>query len=159
MIQGADSTDYNCIANFNPVMPSNQDVTVMLSKNTLLSNLYIELKNSSDDPPTKETLSKMAADCFPQIEYENNLHYDTEHFKKIGVVVLSAFIDKSNNSKLNFSVLESFTGSLDKTARSLTDNSSIFIDKIVNDNSQYIRLFSDANTKTVQQASIIALKD
>lgn len=159
MIQEAHSKDYNCIANFNAIKPTDTDVANMLTRSIVLSNLYVDLMNGEDDLPTKETLSKIAADCFPQIEYENNLHYDKEHFKKIGIVVLSAFVDNANNKKLNFSVLESFVGSLDKTARSTSDNASIFIDNVVNNNSSYIRCFSNANIKTVQQASIIVLKN
>ena len=87
------------------------------------------------------------------------MHFDKEHFKKIGVVVLSSFIDTANNMKLNFKVLESFVGSLDKDAKSVNDNSDIFIDHVVNNNSNYIRLFSKANTKTVRTTSILAINN
>jgi len=87
------------------------------------------------------------------------LHFDKEHFKKIGVVVLSAFIDNANNMKLNFKVLESFVGSLDKDSRSINGNSDIFIDHVVNSNSKYIRFFSAANTKTVKESSILAINN
>lgn len=87
------------------------------------------------------------------------MHFDKEHFKKIGVVVLSSFIDNANNMKLNFKVLESFVGSLDKDTRSITDNSDIFIDHIVNNNSKYIRFFSAANTRTVRESSILAINN
>lgn len=159
LLNDASGRDYNVIANFNTTMTENPNIHVELTKNAILSNLYIELKNSITDPPTKETLSKMVADCFPQIERANYLHFDNEHFKKIGVVVLSSFIDNANNMKLNFKVLESFVGSLDKDARSITDNSDIFIDHIVNNNSKYIRFFSYANTKTVKQSSILAINN
>lgn len=159
LIDSAHSNDYNGIANFNSTMTTNPNVDIQINKNTILSNLYIDLKNNEGDLPTKETLSKMVADCFPQIERANPQHYDQEHFKKIGIVVLSAFIDNANNKKLNFKILESFVGSLDKYARSTSDNSSIFIDNVVNNNSNYIKCFSAANTKTVRQASIIALKN
>ena len=159
MLQEADCADYNCIKSFNTVIPQNSNITSFITQDLINDNVYIALQNNEGDPCTKETLSKMAADCFPQIEYAVSSHFDKEHFKKIGVVVLSAYIDNANNKKLNFSVLESFVGSLDKTAKSISDNSSIFIDNIVNNNSQYIRLFSSANTKTIKEASIITIKD
>ena len=73
--------------------------------------------------------------------------------------MLSAFVDNANNMKLNFKVLESFVGSLDKDSRSINDNSDIFIDHVVNNNSKYIRLFSAANTKTVKTSSILAINN
>lgn len=159
LLNDASGRDYNVVANFNSTMTTNPNVHVELTKNAVLSNLYIDLKNSNTDSPTKETLSKMVADCFPQIERANYLHFDKEHFKKIGVVVLSSFIDNANNMKLNFKVLESFVGSLDKDTRSITDNSDIFIDHIVNSNSKYIRFFSAANTRTVRESSILAINN
>lgn len=159
LLNDASGRDYNVIANFNSTMTKNPNIHVELTKDVVMNNLYIDLKNGSSDPPTKETLSKMVADYFPQIERANPQHFDKEHFKKIGVVVLSAFIDNANNMKLNFKVLESFIGSLDKSVRSITDNSDIFIDHVVNNNSKYIRLFSAANTRTVKQASILAINN
>lgn len=159
MIQEAQNKDYNCIAGFNSTMSKNPKIDVQLTKNNVLDNTYIEFKNSPGDPPTKETLSKMVADCFPQIEYANHLHYDQEHFKKIGIVVLSSFIDTANNNKLNFSILESFVGTLDRDSKSYVNNSSLFIDNVVNNNSNYIRCFSCANSDAIKKANIIAIKN
>jgi len=159
MIQDANNIYYNGIENFNVTMTNNKNIVNEFTKKVIYENLYIDLKNSSGDSPTKETLSKMVADCFPQIEYADNKHYDKEHFKKIGIVVLSAFIDNANNKKLNFTVLESFVGSLDKYARTTSDNSSSFIDNIINSNSKYIRCFSQANQKCLKETSIIAIKN
>ena len=158
-LEGASARDYNVVANFNCTMTDNPNIAIELNNNAVQSNLYIDLKNGSTDSPSKTTLSKIAADCFPQIERVNYQHFDKEHFKKIGVVVLSAFVDNANNMKLNFKVLESFVGSLDKDSRSINDNSDIFIDHVVNNNSKYIRLFSAANTKTVKTSSILAINN
>jgi hypothetical protein len=54
-------------------------------------------------------------------------------------------------------LLESFVGSLNKKARDQISKASIFIDDIVNSNSNYIRLFSSANQNKVEKASTIVM--
>ena len=65
LLGDASSRDYNVVANFNTTMTTNPNVVVELDKNTVLSNLYIDLKSGTSDSPSKMTLSKMTADCFP----------------------------------------------------------------------------------------------
>ena len=103
------------------------------------------MKLSDISSQYEETVSKIAALQFPLIGFKDYDHLDTRYLKQIGVVVFRAYTDASNSNKVNFEILETFIGSLDKSARSPVDNSSIFIDNIVNNNSQYINLFSNIN--------------
>lgn len=147
------------MADFKPCKPSNPDTQVVLDSDTLQENLYLPLRTSAADDPDRESLSKMAAKCFPAMEWADSLHYDQEHFKKIGIVVFQAFIDNANNRKINFQVLESFVGSLDSSEKADASGTSVFIDNVVNSNSKYVRVFSSASQKALKEASIIACRD
>lgn len=107
----------------------------------------------------RQTLSKLAAACFPAVEWADASHYDQEHFKKIGVVVCQAYLDSANGRKINFQVLESFVGSLDRDAKADASGTSAFIDKVVNTSSKYIRVFSAADKKALREATIVACRD
>ena len=48
-------------------------------------------------------------------------------------------------------MLESFVGSLDSKEKSAVDNSSVFIDNIVNANSRYINLFSNVDQSMIDR--------
>lgn len=51
--------------------------------------------------------------------------------KHIGIVVFKAFSDAANNDSITLSMVESFVGSLDKTAVN-AKGASVFIDNVVN---------------------------
>jgi len=76
--------------------------------------------------------SKVLSQVFPTINYKNKTRLDKKYLKQIGVVVLQAYCDTANSSKIGFKVIESFIGSLDKDATDETTNKKIFIDDIVN---------------------------
>ena len=116
---------------------------VVVDLSQLSVNLFMKLSDTSSQ--YEETVSKIAALQFPLIGFKDYDHLDTRYLKQIGVVVFRAYTDASNSNKVNFEILETFVGSLDKSARSPVDNSSVFIDNIVNNNSQYINLFSNVN--------------
>lgn len=59
------------------------------------------------------------------------------------------YADSANDNKLNFSLLESYVGSLDPNARN-SSGRSIYIDNLVNDSSQYINVFSNVNCKSTE---------
>ena len=104
-----------------------------------------------------DSLSRRSAKQFPAINYYNAGHFDQTNLKKIGVLVFKAFKDTSNYGKISFQLLESFVGSLDKHAQDQTTKANIFIDNIVNQNSQFIRLFSTVDQSIIEQASTIAM--
>lgn len=89
----------------------------------------------------EQTLSRTAIDFFPQFKFKNH-NIDNENLKKIGIVVFKMFIDEGNEDRIGFIPVESFTGSL---IRNDVDEvgKSVFIDRIVNENSKYIRCFSN----------------
>jgi len=103
----------------------------------------------------KPSLSKMAAEYFPAIQYDAQLScFDKEQIKKIGVVVFKAFLDPTEGNKVNFSAVESFVGELDRNSRNPATGSSNFIDNIVNSNSEYIYLFSNIQLSTLSGIDI-----
>jgi hypothetical protein len=70
---------------------------------------------------------------------------DRQYLNQIGVVVFKAFKDSANENKISFIPVESFVGSLDRSAKDESSGERIFIDDIVNGNSKYIGFFSNAN--------------
>lgn len=88
------------------------------------------------------TLSETAASYFPEITFKNE-RISIEHLKKIGVVVFKMFVDDSNNGKIGFTPVESFVGSLNRSAVDVNSGATTFIDRIVNTNSNYINFFSN----------------
>lgn len=72
---------------------------------------------------------------------------------------MRAFSDDANNGKVNYEILESFVGSLDKTDKSPVDNSSIFIDNIVNNASKYINVFSNVDRNLLKQADTLYINN
>ena len=91
-----------------------------------------------------DTVCSEANTLFPAIAMNaENTHFDTEHFKKIGVVVYKAYLDPAEGNKVNFIPVEAFVGSLGKDDVNPNTGASTFIDKIVNSNSEYIYFFSN----------------
>ena len=100
-----------------------------------------------------DSLSRRSARQFPSINYYNAGHFDKTNLKKIGVVVFKAFRDTGNFGKISFQLLESFVGELDRNAQDEITKANIFIDNVVNQNSQFIRLFSSIDQKLVEQTT------
>lgn len=92
-----------------------------------------------------ESLSRMVAKQFPTIGYVTPETFEKEHFKKIGVVVLKAYVDNSANNLINFEIAESFVGSFGKDDVDPVTGKTTFIDTLVNANSEYIYLFSNVS--------------
>ena len=151
--------DFNPVSQLSCIKPAQEgslspiEDGVVVDLSQLSSNLFMKLSDISSQ--YEETVSKTAALQFPLIGFKDYDHLDTRYLKQIGVVVFRAYTDASNSNKVNFEILETFVGSLDKSARSPVDNSSIFIDNIVNNNSQYINLFSNINQNILKQVSLV----
>ena len=154
---------FNQTASFTSL--ANKHVTVDMSQisSYLLVPIQSQIDVGEDTTPSREqwisqeSLSKMASDTFPLINYSGEDHYQQSDMKKIGVAVFKAFQDADNNGKINFQLLESFVGSLDPRERDPITKSSIFIDDIVNEQSQFIRLFSNANQDQLTRASTLVM--
>lgn len=100
-----------------------------------------------------------AASLFPAINWRDPKHFEKDCMKSIGVVVFKAFKDTANDSRISFTPLEAYVGSLDRTARDKVTEASTFIDNVVNSRSKCIRLFSNADKKSLDRASILVTKN
>ena len=100
-----------------------------------------------------------AASLFPSINWRDSSHFEKDHMKDIGVVVFKAFKDTANDSRISFMAVEAYYGSLDRTARDKVTEASTFIDNVVNSRSKLIRLFSNADKKNLDRASILVTKN
>ena len=106
------------------------------------------------------TASKLAASYFPNINYTNQNLLNKKYLKQIGIVVFQVFKDVANNKKLNFSPVEAFIGSLDKNEKDATTHQSIYIDDIVNNNSNYINVFSNIRmSQAYKDASTLLIQN
>lgn len=130
-----------------------------------LGNEVFELDNSRVTI-NDFTTSEVAAEYFPTIKFIND-RLDRKYLKQIGIVVFKVFKDTANEDKISFQPVESFVGSLDRKARDETTGERIFIDDIVNSNSDYITVFSnadikesdDGNTHSIKNASIYKINN
>lgn len=139
-------------ADFDPINLSGEWLTVPLSSPN-------PARDSSDGQYFRfeESTTKDAADLFPEINWRDDKHFEKDHLKDIGVVVFKAMEDTANNSRISFIAVESFVGSLDRTAKDKTTEASTFIDNVVNSRSKYIRLFSNVDKKNLDRVSTLAI--
>lgn len=110
----------------------------------------------------RDSLTSRALAYFPAMYTEpkgntEEVVFNREFFKQIGIVVFKAYIDTASNNKVNFDAVEAFVGSLDPNATNLANGSNIFIDNIVNTQSEYIRVFS--NARPVEKADILYINN
>lgn len=145
---------YNCINGIELVKNQDfkNDILVDLSK---LNEHYTMNfgSNNKDD----YTVSRLVAEQFPNITFDRHNHFDTTYLKQIGVVVLKMFKDQANDDKISFSVLETFIGSLDRTAKDQYTNASIFIDDIINRKSNYINFFSNVDPIYMKNIDLVTI--
>ena len=109
--------------------------------------------NAEDgDNALPETVSFDANEYFSTIEYDSTLSsFKREHLKDIGVIVFKMYVDSAEGNKIAFEPVEAFCGSLQKDEKDQNTGASKFIDRIVNNSSNYIYLFSNCyNTKTAK---------
>ena len=88
------------------------------------------------------TLSRSAALRFPEITRRDG-RYDSDMLKRVGVVVYQMYVDRSNDSRISFSAVEAFVGSLNRKAVDPISKSSTFLDTMINQKSRHIRFFSN----------------
>lgn len=92
------------------------------------------------------SISQTTASLFPSVTLTDEGDLDAEFLGQIGVSVVRQYIDSDNNNKINYSVVESFVGSLNPAAINATTGDSIFIDSVINTNSNYVNFFSNVTT-------------
>ena len=144
----ADGESYSLLTN---------DITRQFSNHQHVEDIKM---GRADDTSLYDTVSRDANGFFLPIttntetDKETGRSYikvDTTNMKKIGVVVYKAYLDASEGNKVSFDVVESFCGSLDKTAKDPNTGVSTFIDEIINTNSNYIYFFSNCFVSTAQK--------
>ena len=94
------------------------------------------------------TVSQLVAGSFPSIHFDADGHLDRQNMKKIGVVVLRAFLDPGEGNKVNYDIVEALSGELDKNAVDPNTGATTFIDSVVNSQSEYIELYSNCFNQT-----------
>lgn len=89
-----------------------------------------------------QSVSRLAADEFPAINdnVTDTTLLDGTYLKHIGIAVFEIF--KTIHGKIGFRLVESYTGSLDPSAKD-SDGHSCFIDDVVNSNSYRINVFTN----------------
>ena len=155
---------FNCLSSFRPNKPSDANIIIDQSDNKsffskIKGMLSIPLTSYVDKETITESISKIAVQYFPTITQLYNDHFDTQYLKHIGVVVFKAYSDKANNNYITLTPVESFVGSLLRTAVDPQTRKSIFIDNIINTQSNYINLFSSANQTVLNNVSFISIRN
>ena len=109
------------------------------------------------------TVSKNVAGSFPSIHVTSDGVFDRQNIKKIGVVVLRAYIDPGEGNKVNYDIVEAFAGELDKNAVDPNSGASTFIDTLINNQSEYIEFYSNcfnqpATKKTYSEVDMFVIE-
>lgn len=112
-------------------------------------------KFSTNEPEIEYTLSEELIRLFPNIDFINETTINRQYLKYIGVAIVQLYIDDANNSRISYNIVETFFGSLDKNAKDPITNESIFIDNIVNKNSQYINMFTNIQQSLIQKTDLV----
>ena len=160
------ATYFNNISAFVPcyienmTMPDNEvpaanRVYVNTATESISSSLYEQF---SDVDKSVTTVSKRTTDLFPLISWKDDNHFDRKWLKHIGIVVLKAFSDESNNNCINFNVVESFVGSLDYD-EAQTNSKVGYIDDVVNQNSNFIRIFTNISRSVISQTQLAYVRN
>lgn len=105
-----------------------------------LNNKHTEEDNDED---FFDSVALEANNYFSSISLQADGGFDRENLKKIGVVVVKAFLDASAGNKISFRTVESFVGSLDRNAKNPNTGATVFIDTLVNEQSEYINIFTN----------------
>lgn len=147
-------TNSNVSVDYYPSVGNSVDSCMTIPLASQQSQETIEL---SVDCHNQESLSKIASEQFPYIGYSNDQHFAIDNLKNIGIVVFKAYKDSDNGNKISYQLLESFVGSLDYDAYDPITKSNIYIDNIVNSQSQFIRVVSNVNRADIIKSSTIAM--
>lgn len=97
----------------------------------------------------KNSLAKQLGAQFPALVYDTNNKIDSYYLHQIMVVVCKTYEDTNNDNKIGVELIESFVGSLNKAAIDSATGESIFIDYIINNNSDYIEMYSKIKDNTL----------
>lgn len=113
----------------------------MIYNNLLVTGTNSQYFQADDKQAT--SMSKTAASMFPQIGKNDSGMFDREYMKHIGVVVFKGYLDPEEGNRVNFKPVESFAGTLKPGVLNSVTGKSMFIDEVINTNSQYIEFYSN----------------
>ena len=117
------------LSTFNEIKSDLSGVSIISQR---LNNEHTDEDNADD---FFDSLALEANNYFPGISLQGDGSFDRENMKKIGLVVVKAFLDASEGNKISFQLVESFVGSLDRDAKNPNTGATTFIDTIVNEQS------------------------
>jgi hypothetical protein len=111
---------------------------------SIISKRLNNVKTPEDNPADFfDSLALEANQMFTPIALQADGGFDRENMKKIGLVVVQAYLDASEGNKISFQTVEAFVGSLDRDAKNPNTGATTFIDTIVNEQSQYVNIFTN----------------
>ena len=141
-VQSLITLNKSLVKNYESVNSIKTLSTESISSNTFLSG-DLSLQPQSLGEYESDSISQEAASQFPTISYKDDGTLDRANLKKIGIVVFKGYLDSTTGNKVSFTPIESFVGSLGKDDTDPSTGVTVFIDKIVNSQSDYIELFSN----------------
>jgi hypothetical protein len=97
-----------------------------------------------DSRYTIDSISKDLSREFPIFQYPLG-KLDRRFTNHLTVLVLKTFIDINNGSKLNYQLVEKFTGSLGRNDLDPATGKSIFLGSLINSGSQYIEFYFNSS--------------
>ena len=99
-----------------------------------------------------DSVCKRAVDQFPAIITLRPGQVEQKYTKSIGLAVFVAFRDEANEGKISFKLVEAFSGQLDRHAVDESTGASDYICDKVNQNSQYVNMFSTVRQDKLDNA-------
>lgn len=139
-LNGVEQSEY--LAEFQPIIDFGALDSDALVEKYGENNFSIPL---SANTIYNESLNKKAIDNFPSITVLRPGIIEQKYTKHIGLAVFIAYRDEANESKINFKLVEFFSGQLDRRAIDETTGGTDYICDKVNQNSKYINMFSTIN--------------
>lgn len=95
---------------------------------------------------------------FPAISYLRSDIIDRKYLRYVGITVFELYKDVSSGDRVNFRMLESFYGSFKKGELDPTTKKNMFIDDVVNQNSNYINIFSNIQS-AILEADVYSISE
>lgn len=108
---------------------------------------------------TKSSISKSLGAQFPTITYDERGCLDNFYMHQIMIAVCKTYEDTRNDNKIGVQILETFVGSLNSSAIDNATGESIFIDNIINNNSEYVELYSNVTTNLPDNGYMYKVSD
>lgn len=143
-------SNYNLVDKIIPIHRNNLSGTDDFDKMVdVINNKDVKFEVFSQliksENPGDNTLGQTAASYFPALEFTDSGKLDDTFLKQIGIVVFKMYIDPADFNRVNFVPVESYVGSLDKSAKDSLTGRTTYIENMVNQYSENIRVFAKFN--------------